>query len=63
MWASPDGGTSWIDIPVGFAGFDLHQDRILAIEVLPFGSGGEPKLIATGFHLTDAAIWVGTIEE
>jgi hypothetical protein len=63
VWASPDGGTSWIDIPVGFAGFDLHQDRILAIEVLPFGSGGEPMLIATGFHLTDAAVWVGTLEE
>jgi hypothetical protein len=63
MWASPDGGVSWIDIPLGFAGFDLRRDRILDLEVLPFGSGGEPKLIVTGFHLTDAAIWVGTLGE
>ena len=41
--------------------FDLGEDRILAVEVLPFG--GESKLIFTGFHLTDAAIWVGTLEE
>jgi hypothetical protein len=63
MWASPDGGASWIDIPLGFAGFDLHKDRIHGLAVFPFPSGGEPKLIAFGFHNTDAAIWVGTLEE
>jgi hypothetical protein len=61
MWASPDGGVTWIEITLGIAGFDLGEDRILAVEVLPFG--GEFKLFVTGFHLTDAAIWVGTLEE
>ena len=62
MWASPDGGISWIDIPLGFV-LELHQDRILGLGVLPFPSGGEPKLLLTGYHLTDAAVWVGTIDE
>jgi hypothetical protein len=63
MWVSPDGGISWIDIPLGFAGFEHHEDRILGVGVLPFPSSGEPTLLLTGFHLTDAAIWVGTFEE
>jgi hypothetical protein len=61
--ASPDGGTTWIDVPLDDAAFSFRDDGFGAFEVMRFPPGGEPRLVLAGAHSTDAAIWVGTLEE
>jgi hypothetical protein len=60
MWASPDGGATWVSVSLDPDVFDPPNDQFGALEVLAFpADAASSRLVLAGSHRGNAAIWVG----